>query len=73
MKKIIFAVFGVIALVSCQTQQSLYSWYDSENATYVHTKRATDETLEKAMVQYQKVIAKRYNPAIINLNSSTTT
>ena len=57
MKKIIFAVFGVIALVSCQTQQSLYSWYDSENATYVHTKRATDETLEKAMVQYQKVIA----------------
>ena len=59
MKKIIFAVFGVIALVSCQTQQSLYSWYDSENATYVHTKRATDETLEKAMVQYQKVIAKQ--------------
>lgn len=59
MKKIISAVFGVIALASCQTQQPLYSWYDSENATYVHTKRATDETLEKAMVQYQKVIAKQ--------------
>lgn len=59
MKKIIIAAFGIIALASCQTQQSLYSWYDSENATYVYTKRTTDETLEKAMAQYKKVIAKQ--------------
>ena len=59
MKKIIVAALGVITLSSCTTQQTLYSWYDSENATYVYTKRTTDETLEKAMAQYQKVIAKQ--------------
>lgn len=59
MKKIIIAVFGTIFFASCQTQQTLYSWYDSENATYVYTKRTTEEALEKAMVQYQKVIAKQ--------------
>ena len=59
MKKIIIAALGVIVLSSCSTQQPLYSWYDSEHATYVYTKRNTDETLEKAMAQYQKVIAKQ--------------
>ena len=63
MKKIIFAVFGVIALVSCQTQQSLYSWYDSENATYVHTKRATDETLEKVIAK-QNGLRKTVPPGV---------
>ena len=57
MKKISIAVLGVIFLASCQTQQTLYS--DSEDATYVYTKRTTDEALEKAMVQYQKVIARQ--------------
>ena len=57
MKKIIIAALGVIALSSCNSQQSLYSWYDSEHATYVYTKRNTEETLEKAMAQYKKVIA----------------
>lgn len=56
MRKLFFAAICVIALASCQTQQ-LYSWYDSEDATYQYTKKLTDEKLEKAMVQYQKVIA----------------
>lgn len=59
MRKMFFAAICMMALASCQTQQSLYSWYDSEDATYQYTKRLTDEKLEKAMVQYQKVITKQ--------------
>jgi hypothetical protein len=58
MRKIIIAAICVIALASCQTQ-TLYSWYDSEDATYMYTKRGTDELLTKAMVQYEKVIQKQ--------------
>ncbi len=50
----------MIAMASCSTsQKSLYSWYDSEDATYKYTKRGTDELLTKAMAQYQKVIEKQ--------------
>ena len=56
MKKIFFAAVVMVALASCESQKPLYSWYDSENATYQYTKRATEETLTKAMAQYEKVI-----------------
>ena len=59
MRKMFFAVICLMALAACQTQQSLYSWYDSEDATYQYTKRLTDEKLEKAMEQYKKVITKQ--------------
>lgn len=59
MRKIFFLVGCVIALSSCTTQKTLYSWYDSEDATYTYTKRGTDETLTKAMAQYEKVIKKQ--------------
>lgn len=59
MRKYFIAAICVIALVSCQTNQSLYSWYDSEDATYKYTKRGTDELLTKAMAQYEKVIEKQ--------------
>ena len=59
MKKMFFAAICIMALASCQTQKSLYSWYDSEDATYQYTKRLTDEKLEKAMAQYLKVISKQ--------------
>ena len=59
MRKLFIIVGCVIALSSCTTQKSLYSWYDSEDATYTYTKRGTDETLAKAMVQYEKVIKKQ--------------
>jgi len=59
MRKIIISAICVMALTSCQVQQSLYSWYDSENATYTYTKRNTEETLTKAMAQYEKVINKQ--------------
>lgn len=57
--KFFFTVICVMAMASCQTQQSLYSWYDSEDATYKYTKRGTEETLAKAMKQYEKVINKQ--------------
>lgn len=59
MRKLLIAIGCVIAMTSCTTQKSLYSWYDSEDATYVYTKKATDESLEKAMEQYKKVITKQ--------------
>lgn len=46
-------------IVSCTTTNSLYSWYDSENATYQYTKVATEEALTKAMAQYEKVLHKQ--------------
>ena len=60
MKKLFIAAVCVIALASCgSSQKSLYSWYDSENATYKYTKRGTDELLTKAMAQYEIVINKQ--------------
>ena len=50
----------MIAIASCTTSQKpLYSWYDSEDATYKYTKRGTEELLTKAMAQYEKVIEKQ--------------
>ena len=48
-----------MAMSSCSTQKSLYSWYDSEDASYKYTKRGTEKTLEEAMIQYKKVIEKQ--------------
>ncbi len=59
MKIFITSVICLTCLASCQTQQSLYSWYDSEDATYMYTKRGTEKTLAQAMAQYDKVIAKQ--------------
>lgn len=59
MRKLFIAAICVIAFTSCATQKSLYSWYDSEDATYKYTKRGTDELLTKAMAQYEKVISKQ--------------
>lgn len=60
MRKIVFSAICLLTLASCGTSQKpLYSWYDSENATYKYTKRGTDELLEKAMAQYKMVIEKQ--------------
>ena len=57
MKKLFIAVVSVLALTSCGTvQPDLYSWYNSEDATYQYTKRASEEKLNAAMEQYKKVI-----------------
>jgi hypothetical protein len=58
MKKVLVAAVAVLTLASCGTvQPDLYSWYDSEDATYQYTKRASEEKLAEAMAQYKKVIS----------------
>ena len=59
MKKLFVAAICLATFASCVTQNSLYSWYDSEDATYKYTKRTTDEALTKAMAQYEMVIKKQ--------------
>jgi hypothetical protein len=56
MRKLFVAAVLLSALASCQTQNSLYTWYNSEDATYAYTKKGTEETLNEAMLQYEKVI-----------------
>ena len=58
MRKLLIAI-GMLALASCQTQQSLYSWYNSEDAYYEYTKRLTEDKFAKAMSEYNKVISKQ--------------
>lgn len=59
MRKFIIFAICMMALASCQSNQSLYSWYDSEDATYDYIKRGTEEKLTEAMAQYEKVIKKQ--------------
>jgi hypothetical protein len=59
MKKLFIVVACVIVMASCSSPKTLYSWYDSEDASYKYTKRGTEKTLEEAMEQYQKVIMKQ--------------
>ena len=59
MRKIVFVVGCMLCLASCSTQKSLYSWYDSEDASYQYVKKGTEKTLEEAMLQYDKVIKKQ--------------
>lgn len=59
MRKIFLSAICVMAMTSCQMQTSLYSWYNSQDATYMYVKRGTDEMLTKAMEQYEKVIKKQ--------------
>lgn len=58
MRKVII-ICAVLALTSCSSTKSLYSWYDSEDATYQHTKKGEQKNLEDAMKQYQRVISKQ--------------
>ena len=55
MKKIILAVCAVLALGSCTTTKTLYSWYDYEDTTYQYNKKHTDELKVKVIDQYEKL------------------
>ncbi len=60
MKNLITAILAAGMLYSCGTvQKPLYSWYDSQDATYQYTKRATENDLNRAMAQYELVINKQ--------------
>lgn len=59
MKKIFITLVAVLALSSCNTTQSLYSWYDYEDATYQYNKKLTEELQVKMLAQYNKLIEKQ--------------
>lgn len=62
MKKLLFSigiVVGSMFATSCSSPQTLYSWYDYEDATYQYSKKTTDELQLKVLEQYQKVTDKQ--------------
>lgn len=59
MKKIFFILVAVLTLSSCTTTQSLYSWYNYEDATYQYNKKSTDELQVKMLEQYKKLTDKQ--------------
>ncbi len=45
-----------LLLTACNTTTNLYSWHNYEKSAYQYQKKNTDETFEKAMKEYLKVI-----------------
>lgn len=46
-------------MTSCMSTQTLYSWYDYENATYQYSKKQTEELKVGVLEEYAKVIEKQ--------------
>ena len=59
MKNFFIAVLVVLALGSCTTTKTLYSWYNYEDATYQYNKKRTDELKVKVLEQYKKLTDKQ--------------
>jgi len=59
MKKLFFILVAGLALSSCNTTQSLYSWYNYEDATYQYNKKSTEELQVKMLEQYKKLTDKQ--------------
>ena len=59
MKKILLTLFVIMAITSCTTTTTLYSWYNYEDITYQYSKRKTDELQTKVLEQYQKLTEKQ--------------
>lgn len=59
MKKIIISMVCIALLASCVTVKPLYSWYNSEDASYQYTKKMTEKSLTEAEKQYEKVLKKQ--------------
>ena len=49
----------MLAVSSCTTTKTLYSWYASEDATYQYHKRSTEELQVKVLEQYKKITEKQ--------------
>lgn len=55
MKKLMIAAVAALVFCSCTTTNTLYSWYDYEDATYQYNKSHTDELKAKVLEQYKKL------------------
>ena len=55
------AVISFIALlaISCTSTQKLYSWYDYQEDYYHYLKNSDDESYEKLVKTYDKIIAEQ--------------
>ena len=42
--------------MSCNTNKTLYSWYDYEKISYIYTKKNIEEVRGYALEEYKKVI-----------------
>lgn len=59
MKKIFITLTVILAMASCTTTTTLYSWHDYEDATYQYSKKQTDELQVKVLDQYLKMTEKQ--------------
>lgn len=59
MKKLLLSAFVVVAISSCTTTNTMYSWYNYEDITYQYSKKRTDELKAKVLEQYQKLTEKQ--------------
>lgn len=59
MKKIFITLAAILAMASCTTTTTLYSWHDYEDATYQYSKKQTDELQVKVLDQYLKMTEKQ--------------
>ncbi len=59
MKKLLLSAFVVMAISSCSTTDTMYSWYNYEDITYQYSKKRTDELKVKVLEQYQKLTEKQ--------------
>lgn len=59
MKKYFIMAVSAVALMSCGSTKTLYSWYDYEDATYQYSKKSTDELQVKVLEQYKKLTDKQ--------------
>lgn len=59
MKKIFIACATVLALASCGSTKTLYSWYDYEDVTYEYNKEPTDKKKEAMMKTLLKMSEKQ--------------
>lgn len=59
MKKLFIATVVVLAMSSCTTTNTLYSWHGYEDATYQYSKKSTEEFHAKMLKEYKKVTDKQ--------------
>lgn len=59
MKKLFVAAVAVLAISSCTTTKTLYSWHGYEEATYQYSKKSTERLHAKVLEEYKKVTDKQ--------------
>lgn len=59
MKKLFIATVVVLAISSCTTTKTLYSWHGYEDATYQYSKKSTEELHVNMLEEYKKVTDKQ--------------